>query len=233
MARERKPRKKIDWEWIEGPFRAGIKSVLQIAAEYYAETGVTVTHAGIAAHFKKLGITRNLASKVKSKADALVSIAEVLARVSTETTITDAVIINESAQAVADVRMSHRRDIRRGISLLMRLFDELEIQTSNIELFEQLGDILANPDERGQDKLNDIYRKCTALPGRVDSVKKLTDAMKTLVTLQREAYNITPANSPTPEEEAAQAGAAVPGKKVQLPDHVLALIPIMSMQDQS
>ena len=52
-------RRQKDWERIEPGWRAGIKSVLQLAADYEAETGDKITHTAINKHFKKIGVLRN------------------------------------------------------------------------------------------------------------------------------------------------------------------------------
>jgi hypothetical protein len=75
----------------------------------------------------------------------------------------------------------------------MSLLGELETQTANLELFEQLGDILRSDDERGQDRRNDIYQKVISSAGRIDGMKKLSDTLKTLIGLEREAYGLVEA----------------------------------------
>lgn len=47
-----------------------------------------------------------------------------------------------------------------------------------------------NPDDKGQDKLNEIYHKVISMPERVKSVKALSDALKNLIGLERQAYDI-------------------------------------------
>ncbi len=72
------------------------------------------------------------------------------------------------------------------------LLDELEEQTGNIDLFRELGLLLRSEDDKAKDRqLNDIYHKVIAMPGRVDSMKKLADSMKVLIGLEREAYGLT------------------------------------------
>lgn len=52
-------RKKVDYERIEPGWRAGVLSPAQLAAEYTEATGVSVSHAAIIKHFKKLGVPRD------------------------------------------------------------------------------------------------------------------------------------------------------------------------------
>ena len=184
--------RRIDWERIEPDYRAGIKSLLQIADEYEKATGVSVSHTAISKHFKKLGVKRNLKEKVLAKAEAIVSASMVSGKVSIETTATDAEIINKSAVDIATVRINHRSDITRTRKLALDMLSELEHQTGNVDLYEDLGEMLRSEDARGVDKRNDIYHKVISSAGRIDSLKKLAETLKTLIGLEREAYGIGP-----------------------------------------
>ena len=182
--------KRIDWERIEPEWRAGIKSVLQIAADYIEKTGTNVSHTAINKHFKTLKVPRDLSAKVRAKADAIVSASMVSGVVSTETTATDSVIIQDNAIVIAQIRLSQRKDITRSRTLVMSLLTELEESTVNIELYKQLGELMFEPDEKGVDKLNELYRKVISLSGRTGTMKSLSDSLKTLVGLEREAFGI-------------------------------------------
>lgn len=185
--------KKVDYERIEPGWRAGILSPAQLAAEYTKQTGVSVSHVAIIKHFKKLGVPRDLAEKVKAKAAAMVAEAMVTGKVSNVTTKQDAEIIDVAALTVANVEITQRKDIARSRALAISLLSELEQQTENRELFEQLGELLRSEDEKGQDKRNELYHKVISSPGRIDSMKKLSDTLKTLIGLEREAYGIAEA----------------------------------------
>ena len=182
--------KKVDYDAIEPDWRAGIKSPEQIATEYHAATGVKVSRAAIAKHFKKLGIGRDLSAKVQAKAASMVAEAMVTGKVSKVTTLKDAEIINESALTVAAVQIAHRKDINRNRNLALSLLEELEAETGSIDLFKQLGEIMAEQDGPGVEKLNEIYKKVIGLPQRIDSVKKLSETLKNLIMMEREAYGI-------------------------------------------
>ena len=124
--------KKVDYERIEPGWRAGILSPAQLAAEYTEATGVSVSHAAIIKHFKKLGVPRDLTAKVRAKADAMVMDAMVTGKVSSVTTKRDAEIIDESATRQAIVRLTHRTDISRARNVVMSLFEELEIGRAHV-----------------------------------------------------------------------------------------------------
>jgi len=68
----------------------------------------------------------------------------------------------------------------------MGLFDELEhlIGLDNIALLQDFGDVMRKEDDKGQDRLNDLYMKIIQLPNRVKSMKDLGDTLKTLVGLE-------------------------------------------------
>lgn len=185
-------RKKVDYERIEPGWRAGALSPSQLAAEYTDATGVSVSRSAIIKHFTELGIPRDLKAKVRAKADAMVAEAMVTGKVSTVTTKRDTEIIDESATREAIVRLSHRTDIARSRNIVMSLFAELEAicGVENAELLSQLGELMRNPDDNGQDKLNDLYRKLISLPGRAKTMKDLGDSLRTMVGLEREAFGI-------------------------------------------
>ena len=173
-----------DWERIEQDYRAGVLSIREIAGRH------GVSHVAIGKRAKAQGWERDIAAKAQAKADALVTRRMVTSQVTTEKAVTERVLIEATAQVIADVRMRHRGDIGRALSLSMKLLAELEGQTDSLELLEQLGELMRSDDERGQDKRNDLYNKIIATPSRIDSVKKLSDTLKNLIGLEREAYGL-------------------------------------------
>ena len=182
--------RKIDYERLEPAWRAGIKSPPQLASDYTEKTGVSVSHTAIIKHFRKLGIPRDLSAKIQSKADAMVLRGMVAGKVAAVTKEREAEIVNDGAAQIATVRISHRADIGRSRALTMALLIELESQTGNLPDLVALGEILRSPNEVGADKLNDIYQAVLSLPERTKTVKALSEALKNLVGLEREAYNI-------------------------------------------
>ncbi len=177
-----------DWEAIESAYRAGLLSVREIASQH------GITHGAINKRAKRDGWERDLKAKIKAKADALVSKREVSTLVSTERAVTERILIEANAEVIANVRMEHRGDITRARSLTNSMFDELAAETADIEALRTLGDMLRQPDDKGIDKLNDIYRSVISLPERVKSVKALSETLKNLIVLERQAYGIDDGN---------------------------------------
>jgi len=176
--------KQPDWEAIERAYRAGVLSVREIAAAH------EVSHTAINKRAKRDGWDRDLKAKIKAKADALVSKREVSTEVSSKQAETEREIIELNAQVIANIRMAHRGDISRSRRLTNKLLDELEGLTDNRDLFEELGELMRNPDDNGQDKRNDLYNKIIDLPGRTKTMKELAETLKTLVALERQAYDL-------------------------------------------
>nr|WP_198983050.1 hypothetical protein [Herbaspirillum sp. ASV7] len=173
-----------DWERIEADYRAGLLSVREIAASQ------GISHTAINKRAKTEGWERDLSARIQAKADALVSKREVSKSVSMETKVSERIIVEANAQAIADIRVGHRTDIGRARALVLSLLAELESVTGHSELFEELGDIMRSEDDKGQDKRNDIYRKVIASAGRVDSMKKLAEALNIVISLERKAWGI-------------------------------------------
>ena len=204
-------RKQVDWERIETDFRVGAKSVREIAAEH------GISHTAINKRAKAEDWIRDLQGKVKAKADALVAKALVAKEVSAHAAATEKETVEVEAQVQARIRLAHRGDITRMRSLVIRLLAECEAEAADPGVFESLGEMLRNPDERGQDKLNEAYHKAISLPQRIKGVKELAEALRVLIALEREAYGIgveekpkTPLEDLSDEEIEARLRARLP-----------------------
>ncbi|HIC6478332.1 TPA: hypothetical protein ACW5EZ_004657, partial [Salmonella enterica subsp. enterica serovar Thompson] len=148
--------------------------------------------------------SRDLNARIQQKADDLVRKQEVRKTVRTKTELTERVLIEATAEVIASVRMEHRGDIRRARELTNTLFDELGAQCADVGALEQLGDIMFAPDDKGRYRLNETYQKVISLPSRVKSLKDLSDSLKTLIGLEREAWSIgtvEPEKTPLPGKD--------------------------------
>ncbi|HHG9960381.1 TPA: hypothetical protein ACPZLH_001557 [Yersinia enterocolitica] len=175
---------KPDWEAIESAYRAGLMSLREIASQH------NISEGAIRKRAKRDDWSRDLSAKIKERAEDLVRKEEVRKQVRTETTLTERVLIEASAEVIASVRMEHRGDIRRARKITNALFDELGAECADIEALRKLGELMLQPDENGRDRLNEVYQSIIALPERVKAVKALSDAMKNLIGLERQAYDI-------------------------------------------
>ncbi|HBR1787731.1 TPA: hypothetical protein ACWW69_001583 [Klebsiella pneumoniae] len=175
---------KPDWEAIETAYRAGVMSLREIASQHGISEGAIRKRA------KRDDWSRDLAAKVKERADDLVRKAEVRKQVRTETALSERVLIEATAEVVAAVRMEHRGDIRRAREITNALFDELGAECADVDSLRKLGELMLSPDENGRDKLNEIYHSIISMPERVKAVKALSEALKNLIGLERQAYDI-------------------------------------------
>ena len=174
-------RKAVDWESVEREYRAGIRSLKDIGAEF------GVSDAGILKRAKKEEWQRDLTERIRAKAEAKVSAALVSEKVSAESNANERTIVEANAQVIADTVLNQRRDVSRSRSIVQKLFDELEAQGDGLEELAMLGEALESGDE---EKLAQIARKVIAFPSRVDSAKKLAESLRTLVELERKVLRI-------------------------------------------
>ena len=188
MAAEKKV---IDWEKIELDYRAGVKTLRQIADEH------DISHVSINKRAKRDGWVRDLAAKIKAKSDNMVTKSLVTSEVTSEKRLTEKQIIDDGATALTNIRLGQRKDIQRSRKIAMSLFDELEMMVGqeNVKLLEMLGELMWSPDDKGNDKVNDLYMKIISMPGRVKSMKDLSDTLKTLIALERQAFGLDDENN--------------------------------------
>jgi hypothetical protein len=185
MASTKPKRIAPDWERIKSDYRAGMLSVREIAASH------GISHTAIQKRVKAGNWEQDLSNRIQAKADTLVAKALVATEVATESQVaTDEQIVAANAEVIAQVRLRHRKDIVRFRALALNMLGELEVQTVDIDLFEELGELLRSEDERGNDKRNDVYRKVISGANRIGGLKQLAETLKILVALEREAYGL-------------------------------------------
>lgn len=176
-----------DWERIELDYRAGIKTLRQIADEN------GITHGAINKRAKRDGWERDLTQKIQDKAEALVSRDAVSSQVSTDTKARERAVIDANAQAVADVRLGHRKDARRVRQLTNRLMDELEQQTDPAtlaKLQELAAAVVAPGGKPGRDRYGELLEAVISLPERSKTLKVLAESLRIVVDMERTAFGM-------------------------------------------
>jgi hypothetical protein len=173
---------KPDWERIEQLYRAGVLSVREIAAS------CGVSHTAIQKKAKALGWERDLRAKITAKAESLVAKAEVATQVATDAVETERGIVDANAKVIADIRIAHRTDIGRSRRLANKLLEELEAITDENGTLRELIDQLR--DEEGPASLLEAAQKMASLPGRSKIIKELSETLKNLILLERQAYSL-------------------------------------------
>lgn len=179
--------KQPDWEAIERAYRAGLLSVREIAAS------CGVSHTAIQKRAKANGWERDLKAKIKAKADSLVAKREVATQVASKSVETEREIIEVNAEVIANIRMAHRGDISRCRSLTNKLLDELESLTDEQGTIKSLIKQFKEGDHEDGEAMADMLalaNKIGALPNRTKTMRELAETLKTLIALERQAYDL-------------------------------------------
>lgn len=186
MTETQKPKAPPDWERIELDYRAGVKSNREIGAEH------GVTEGAIRKRAKAQEWVKDLAGKIQAKAEELVRRDAVRAEVRANQVASEKSVVEANAQAIADVRLAHRKDIGRARALTNTLLDELAKQTDpdTLVLLHELGELLRSEDDNGQDRRNDLYMKVISLSERSKTMKTLAESMQKLVDMERTAFGM-------------------------------------------
>ena len=195
-----------DWERIELDYRAGIKTLRQIAGEN------GITEGAIRKRAKRDDWTRDLSERIQEKAEQLVRNEAVRNLVRKESSVSERVLVDANARAIADVQLVQRKLIQRKQAIVESLMQELEAQVGpdNAALLADLGDMLRSPDENGQDKLNDLYRRIISLPERAKTAKTLAETLRIAVDMERQAFGM----------DAKGADGAAPGAVGYVPPSI-------------
>lgn len=183
-------RQRVDWDAIEPHYRANVRSLRDIAAEF------GVSNVAIVKHAEKSGWERDLGAAIKAKADAKLAAALIATERADQPAakLTEAVRVEVEAEVQARVRHSHRTDINRAKSLVNRYFATLEA----LEIAEAPSAELAASVKKGATKLPAM----SPLKEHIAMLKQLVDGQRALVTMEREAYGIAhlqvdPEDAPT------------------------------------
>lgn len=168
----------IDWEAIERDYRAGIKTLREIASKHHGTNHVAITRRA-----KKEGWERDLVARIQAKTDELVTKNAVTESV-TKNPVTEAEIVLENAAQAAAIRLGQRKDFARLRTIITGQMTELENSGSEdkpaIDLSErskiakQLADTLRiavdlERREFGMDKVAQADDPLTAMLKRINN----------------------------------------------------------------
>ena len=183
-------RSNVDWDSVEREYRAGIRSLADIGAEY------DVSAPGILKKARKEGWDRDLSAKIQAKVEAKVNAALVNKAVNADDLINERQIIEANAQTIADKVLSQQKAVKKSVAFAESLLDEaIKVGVATDDL-DKLGELMAAPDENGRDKLNELYKKIISMPGRVDAGKKIIEMLKIAVELERKVLRIKDEQDP-------------------------------------
>ena len=189
-----------DWGIVEKDYRAGLLTDRQIGEKY------GVSHGSVQQQAKKRGWSRNLVGRSVAKAEEKLARTELATKLANKAKVaSEKELVDSTADVMVQIMIGHRTDASRLRRVVTALLDKVEAIVKESELFAQIADLCAAPDEKGIDKINDLYRKVIDLPAQTDTTKKLAETMKILIELERKIFKIESAEDPI---EAAARGAA-------------------------
>jgi len=168
-------KKTPDWEVIGKEYRAGLLAIREIGRRH------SISEAAIRKKANQEGWKRDLTQEVRSK------VRENLVRNQVRTpNATDEEIVAEAAEIGVQVVESHRRDINQGRAMVSLLMGQLrDAANSRAEIEETI-----EATEEDIKRRNQLLR-AVALPSHAAVVRDLSTAMKNLIALERQAFNLT------------------------------------------
>jgi len=178
----------VDWEAIEGMYRAGLLSVREIARSH------GISHVAILKRAKACGWVRDLTANVRQQ----VTTALVTGSVTKEGLATEREIVEAAAAQVIALVRSHRAEIGRNRAMINMLMGQLEMAVEHRDLLEQIIDDVEDGSTGASVKRREALLRAVALPANATVLKTLTDTLKTVIALEREAFNVSAATSEAP-----------------------------------
>lgn len=192
----------VDLEALERDYRAGVLSTRELGTRY------DCSHVYVVQQAKKLGWTRDIKAKARAKADALLLQPEPLP----DTSPIIAGELDAQAGQMAYVRRRHRKlidDSRGVIEGLLREIRGLATVGDVERLYLQA---LKEDDPKARATgLKTVIDRITGLPSRIYGIKKLSDAAKNIIALERQAYELDAPDEgkPPPPKDANTTPAEV------------------------
>lgn len=195
--------KRTDWEAIERDYRAGILSLREIAKRH----GISDT--AIRKKARANGWERDLTEKVNEQARSQL----VRETVRTANPQTEQEIVNDAAATIVTVVRGHRKHISRQVEIVEALVEQLAGAAGNRDAIEDA--IFDETADEENGKRRAAMLKAVSLPSHTSAMVNLTNALKTLIGLERQAFNIkdetqAPASNPLADLLAKVSGSALP-----------------------
>lgn len=167
----------VDWIAVEDDYRTGQLSNVMLANKHGVSEGAIRKRA------KQHGWVKDLTRKVQQAVRAELVRDQVRAPYARESEIIESAV----ATGVEVVR-EHRKDIRTGRSIIQMLFSELIDATNDRAEIEDAIDEECAGDENDQRRQKML--KAVALPTRAGVIRDLSTAMKNVILLERQAFNL-------------------------------------------
>lgn len=174
--------KQTDWEAIEAEYRSGTISNAELGRKY------DVSESYIRKRAKEGGWSKDLTAKVQAAVRDKLVRAAVRSDNARTNSRTDAEIIEAAAETAVQVVQIHRRDVRHGRLICAALFAELQDTSANREIIAECIES-ETQDDTSPTRRNQMM-KAISLPTRARAMLDLSAAMKNLVAVERQAFNL-------------------------------------------
>ncbi len=180
--------KQVDWKTVELDYRAGIKTVRQMAAEHGISPG------RISQKATEDGWTRDLSVRIEKAREDKLNRAALNSQLNAKTKPREDAVVEAGAEMQKNVILSHREELARSRNAVNVLVDEL-VALCNPALQDALEGVLRdkvaasdNPQQRAA--LVKAFDAALSLTGRAKVVKDLTTAQQNVITQERLAFGI-------------------------------------------
>jgi hypothetical protein len=195
-------KKNVDWVALELAYRTG-RSFRVLAREF----GISATRIKQVADEENWArdLSAIIAEKARAKLNAANLNSNLNGKIANERAIVDATV-----QVQTNIVLEHRRDIQRGRDVVIHLLQQLENQVGT----RITGMHPASASAAGDDN---ACGKPVSLAAHASTVKALSDALKTLVTLERQAFYIGD-EDPKRQPASGQAPASPPDPRAGFED---------------
>ena len=200
-------KKTVDWAGVEREFRAGVKTLRVIGADF------GVSHVAIKKRADKEKWARDLSARIKERTAQKVNKAAVTKSVNKAAVVSDQVVVEANAELQKQVILSHRTDLRALRASIVEMAGELSAANKR-ELQDALETILKTRtdgmDKQGIAALERAFDAALSLGGRATAGQRLANALATLIDKERIAFSIDERSSAV--DEVAEALKAIHGR---------------------
>lgn len=189
----------IDWEAVEREYRVGQLSLRALATKHGC------TAAAISKKAKEKGWVRDATTEVRERTRAALlteprknnegGVNGVNTAVNTPTQEDIEVAVQTNLQVIS----RHRRDIAKGHDIVSMLFMQLEQAATCREEIENL--ICEETQEDDNARRRSQMLKLVSLPSHAGVLRDLSTALKNLIPLERQAYNLDEQQHEEPYED--------------------------------
>lgn len=179
----------VDWEAIEREYRAGVLSVSEIARQH------GIAHPTIFQRATKHGWERNLAKKIKERAKAKLATVQTTEGATATTTVSRKSVAEKEEEAVesgaalvVEVVRDHIKTIGTANTVVGTLLAQMIEAVGNRALLEEM--IESETEDDTNVKRRQMLMRAVSLPSHASAMLALSGAMKNLIGLERQAFNL-------------------------------------------